>query len=95
MPCLSGPTFLYMLGSVARAKNGDPLSYAVVHLISPTTGIEIGKKVANKYGKFYFLAPSGEYKLKIDEKNKDQSYTQITEKRVEVEKGVLNKRLEV
>ncbi len=58
-------------------SDGTPLSFAIVHVYSAALQRELFQKVADKFGRYYCLVPDGEYSLKIDRKNPDESYTEV------------------
>ena len=62
-------------GRILDFVNGDPLSFAVLRVITPDTNIEIAHKVADKYGRYYCLVPKGKYFIKIEKKDSDGSYS--------------------
>lgn len=77
-------------------KDGTPLSFGLIHIVSAKLGVEITQKVLSKIGRYYLLVPNGKYTLKIDQKNPDESYHQICEVNlVEVNNGIINRNIEV
>ncbi len=64
-------------GSITEALTDNPLSYAILHILSVATGQEITHKVADRLGNYYCLVPNGTYTIVIDRKNNDESYTKI------------------
>ncbi len=64
-------------GGVTDAITGEPLPFAIVHVLSAATGQEIIHKVADRLGNYYGLMPNGTYTIVIDRKNADASYTKI------------------
>lgn len=64
-------------GSVTAALTDQPLSFAIIHVLSVATGQEITHKVADRLGNYYGLMPNGTYNIVIDRKNPDASYTKI------------------
>jgi hypothetical protein len=64
-------------GRIAVGLTGDPLSFAVLRVVTPGTNVEVAHKVADKYGRYYCLVPKGEYYVKIEKKNEDGSYSLI------------------
>jgi hypothetical protein len=64
-------------GYVEDQLTGDPLSFALIKIIMPTTNTEIAHRVADKYGRYYCLVPKGKYYVKIEKKNADASYTLV------------------
>jgi hypothetical protein len=83
-------------GSVVDAVTGQPLPFAIVHVLSRATGQEVIHKVADRLGNYYCLVPNGSYQVVIDRKNADESYTKIpVTEPVEVNKGYLKKEFTV
>jgi hypothetical protein len=79
------------LGSLID-KNGDPLSYAIVRVMSPDLNIEISNKVADKIGRYYCLVPKGKYFVKVEKKNDDESYSEVLTSPVFLaDNGIINK----
>lgn len=68
---------LKVYGKVVQGESGDPLSFAVLRIISPVNNIEIAHKVTDKYGKYYCLVPPGKYYVNIEKKNDDGSYSLV------------------
>jgi hypothetical protein len=58
-------------------KDGNPLSFALLHILLPGTQTQIAQKVADKYGRYYCLVPKGKYQVKIDRKKPDGSYETV------------------
>jgi len=79
------------LGSLAE-KDGTPLSFAIIRIMSPDLNIMISSKVADKIGKYYCLVPKGKYLVKIEKKNDDESYTEVfTSPVFDAPDGIINK----
>ena len=55
--------------------NGNPMSFALLRVVSPGTNVEVAHKAADKYGRYYCLVPAGSYFVKIEKKNDDGSYS--------------------
>lgn len=64
-------------GYVVDQATGDPLSFALLKIIMPSTNTEIAHRVADQYGRYYCLIPKGKYYVKIERKNPDASYTLV------------------
>ena len=79
-------------GKIINTRDESPLSFAIIHIFTDDWSLEIGKKVADKYGKYYSLLPIGKYNIKIDRKNDDESYTEVYKTAVplDISNGVLN-----
>jgi hypothetical protein len=54
-----------------------PLSFAVLKVIMPDSNQEIGRKVADQYGRYYCLVPKGRYYVTIERKNDDGTYSWV------------------
>jgi hypothetical protein len=79
-------------GEVVDHATKEPLSFAIIHILSTATGQEITHKVADRLGSYYCLLPNGTYNVAIDRKNPDASYTKITVPgTVTVKEGYLKK----
>ena len=73
---------------VITDSTGTPLSFAIVHIISKSTGVEIAKKPTNQFGQYYMLVQNGVYSMVIDRKNTDGTYTTaVLTKDIYVTKG--------
>lgn len=64
-------------GIVKYKNTGEPLSFCVIKVFADIDGssVEISKKIADKYGRYYCLLPKGLYYLTIEKKNNDGSYS--------------------
>jgi hypothetical protein len=79
------------LGSLIE-KNGNPLSFSIIRVMSSDLNIEITNKVADKIGRYYCLVPKGKYYVKIEKKNDDESYSEIfTSSVFPADNGIINK----
>ncbi len=65
------------IGHIINKETGTPLSFAILRVIIPVSNIEVTHKIADKYGKYYCLIPSGKYYVKIENKNDDGSYSLV------------------
>ncbi len=82
-------------GSVTESATGAPLSFAIVTIYSEALGRDLLKKVADQYGRYYALVPKGEYRVKISQKNADESYTEVYDKAYDASNGVINSNIKV
>ncbi len=64
-------------GYVTDALTGQPLSFAVIRIFLADGNVEIGHKVADQYGRYYCLVPKGRYKVTIEKRNSDGSYSPV------------------
>jgi hypothetical protein len=64
-------------GYVVEHGTGNPLSFAVLKIMMPSTDIQVSQKVADQYGRYYCLVPKGKYRVKVEKKNDDQSYASV------------------
>jgi len=79
------------LGSLID-KNGDPLSFAIIRIMSPDLNIEITNKVADKIGRYFCLVPKGKYFVKVEKKNDDESYSEVfTSPAFLADNGIINR----
>jgi len=83
-------------GSVSNIIDGLPLSFAILKVFSEDWNVEITKKVADKYGKYYCLLPVGKYHVVINKKNDDETYSEIYKSPIlDIQNGVLNKNFSI
>ncbi len=83
-------------GSVADTATQQPLPFSVVRIMSNATGTEIGHKVADAQGNYYALVANGTYRVVVDRKNADASYTPVPiPDIVAVKKGYLKQHFKV
>ena len=81
-------------GYLIDSKTGDPLSFAIVRVMSAELNVEIAHKIADKAGRYFCLVPKGKYYLKIEKKKQDESYELVhTTKVLNVRKGIINDRI--
>jgi len=79
-------------GEISELTDNSPLSFAIVKVFSEDWSVEIVKKVADQYGRYFCLLPVGKYHVKIDKKNSDETYSEVFESPVlDIKDGVLNK----
>jgi hypothetical protein len=79
-------------GIISESDTGFPLSFAKVRILSKDNQKEIFHRIADKYGNYYCLLPKGEYYVKIDKKNNDDTYTNVyTSELLNLKNGILNK----
>lgn len=79
-------------GVIREKDTMFPLSFAVVRIFPKGGTKEIFHRVSDKYGNYYCLIPKGEYYIKIDKKNNDESYTNVyTSENLVIRNGILNK----
>jgi hypothetical protein len=80
-------------GALIDKQTNLPIPFAIVRVFSAVTNTQIIQKVANKIGKYLILVPNGNYYVKIDRKNPDESYTTIHQSEVfEVKKGTIDRK---
>lgn len=78
-------------GVITDKNSGFPLSFAIIRIYSKSTHKEMFHRVADLYGHYYCLLPKGEYRIVIEKKNIDESYTNIyTLDSFISQKGILN-----
>src|SRR5581483_1821938 len=85
------------LGYISDRATGNPLSFSIVRIMTPQTNIEIGHRVADKYGRYYCLIPKGKYYVRVERKNPDGSYSlAYTSSLVDASKsGIIKKHFKV
>ncbi len=82
---------LYSSGSV-KTKSGNPIAFGIVRIYSAKLDKLLFSRPLDKYGRYYALVPKGDYRVKIEKKNDDQSYTEIYEsKPFTAKRGVINR----
>ncbi|MFA6094916.1 MAG: hypothetical protein WC757_03460 [Candidatus Paceibacterota bacterium] len=64
-------------GLITEKITGNPISFAIIRIMSPSLNREIFHRVTDKLGRYYCLLPKGEYFLNIEKKNDDGSYSLI------------------
>ena len=83
-------------GYISDKKTGNPLSFAIVKVIMPSTKTEITHKVADKYGRYYCLVPKGRYSITVERKNKDESYTMVYQSSIiDAPQGIIKEKVVV
>jgi len=63
------------LGYIVDKVTGDPIPFAIVRVFIPPYNIEFSHKVVDSRGRYYCLAPKGQYFVQIEKKNNDGSYS--------------------
>lgn len=58
-------------------KDGYPLSFSIVRLFSSSLKKEVAHGVVGKTGKYYMLAPNGDYYIKVSKKTGEDSYEDV------------------
>ena len=84
-------------GRIIDKATGIPLSFAIIRVILSDSNVEITSKSADKYGKYYCLVPPGKYRIKIEKKNQDGSYSlAYTSKIIDVShKGIIKENFDI
>jgi hypothetical protein len=84
-------------GSVIEKSTGNPLSFAIIRILTPGTDREVSHKITDKYGRYLCFLPAGKYYLKIEKKNNDGSYGLVyTSKVIDLtKKGIIKERFKV
>jgi len=71
--------------------DGSPLSFGLVKIYLPNTDDVIVKKVIDQYGRYTALVSPGKYKMTIEKKKIDGSYTKVyQDESVNAKKGIIN-----
>ncbi len=75
-----------------KSGAGIPLSYAIVRVWNADMTREIAHRVADKDGHYFILIAKGDYKITVDARNFDSTYTRaFTSPLLHVSKGVINR----
>ncbi len=82
-------------GFITETETGNPLSFAIIRIISPSLRKEIFHKVADQFGRYYCLVPKGNYIVRIERKNPDESYSVVAEMAVLAPRGIINQGFKV
>ncbi|MEI8337945.1 MAG: LamG domain-containing protein [bacterium] len=83
-------------GRLVDSQTGKPLPFAIVRAIYSQINQEIGHVVADKFGRYYSLVPKGEYDVRVDKKNPDESYTSVfVGRNLKENDGIINENFEV
>lgn len=64
-------------GMITEKATGNPITFAIIRIMSPALNREIFHRVTDKLGRYYCLLPKGEYYLNIEKKNDDGSYSLV------------------
>lgn len=84
------------LGMITDKTTGLPLSFAIIHIISKSTGVEIMKKVADQSGQYLCLVQNGTYTISVDKKIGPDEYQKgVFTSEVTVTKGYLASNLSI
>ncbi len=77
-------------GRIIDSSSSNPLSFAVLTVLTSDRWTTITKKVADGYGRYYCLVPKGTYALTIDKKVQDASYAKVLDNpEVKAKKGII------
>ncbi len=72
-------------------ENGIPLAYSIVKIFREGETEPMLKKITDAFGKYYVLVPNGNYRLEIDRKNSDASYSNIIHSDIfTIDTGIIN-----
>ena len=83
------------LGLLEEKQNGNPLSFAVVRVLSPK-GYQIARTICDAHGRYYCLVPPGEYQLQVEKKIDSETYVTVyLSPVINVKNGIVNRRLVV
>jgi hypothetical protein len=83
-------------GTLTEKSTGAPLSFAIVKIFREGEDVPLTKKIADKFGAYYALVPSGKYYITVDKKNDDQSYSEIFHSGIAyIKNGVINENLKI
>ena len=75
-----------------RSSSGVPLAFAIVRVWNADMTREVAHRVTDKDGHYFTLISKGDYKVTIDARNPDATYTRVfTSPLLHVSKGVINR----
>ena len=75
---------------------GNPLGFAIVKVYAQGIEQEITKRIADKYGRYFALVPQGDYYVKIEKKNNDETYTHVyTSETIRAKGGIIFKNFKI
>lgn len=79
-------------GQIKDKTTGQPLSFAVIKIFGAATNVQVGRRVADQYGRYYALVGRGEYVIVIEKKLPDGSYQQVfsSDAPIKANKGIIN-----
>jgi Mg-chelatase subunit ChlD len=84
------------IGYLKYKLNNNPLSFAIMRVFFAGSEQEVIHKVSDMSGRYYCLIPNGNYFVKIENKNPDESYSLVhVSEPIEVKKGHISKNFEV
>ncbi|KKP32806.1 MAG: hypothetical protein A2312_04455 [Candidatus Staskawiczbacteria bacterium RIFOXYB2_FULL_32_9] len=64
-------------GCIVDKITGDVLPFSIIRVIISPYNVEFSHKVADARGRYFCLAPKGEYYVKVEKKNQDGSYSLV------------------
>jgi hypothetical protein len=71
-------------------SSGFGIPFSIIRIFSPSTNIEIARKVSDETGRYYCLIQNGTYYATIEKKNGDGSYTRMLKTdEFEVKSGIV------
>lgn len=76
-------------GKVIYKKDSSPVSFGLIHVLDAKDGKEVLKHTLDSEGNYICLLPNGSYKVMIERKNFDGTYTEV------YRSGILNVKNEV
>ena len=83
-------------GVVVEKSTGNPLSFGILRVFSANFPLEIAHAVCDRYGKYYCLVPPGPYKITIERKMPDGSYSSVFATGVvNLKKGIIREKFNV
>jgi len=79
-------------GSIKERSTGYPLSFSIIRIYYQNLNQEIAHSVADRFGHFYSLVKNGTYRIEIQKKNIDGTYSNVYSKdSVTITNGVMNR----
>ena len=83
-------------GYLVDSSTGNPLSFAIVRIMSAELDTEIAHRISDATGRYFCLVPNGQYYVKVEKKNLDETYEHIfTSETMNVKKGIINQKFEI
>ena len=83
------------LGQITDSED-NPLSFSIIKVFTADLKNQITQRATDKYGRYFCLVPNGNYRVAIERKLEDGSYTQIfTSEPMSVDAGIIKKDFKV
>jgi hypothetical protein len=80
------------LGYILDKNTGEPLSYAIFRVTTLDHQVVLRSGVCDAKGRYYCIVPKGEYRVDIEKKNTNGSYSRVYESsQISSNSGIINK----